>query len=189
MSNRSLGNIKHKSADGYLLKWLKTERVFLESDGLGTDCLVTIGYFTKIAADLAHLMNFRDHLANQLLLIDIDTDTAVDLTPHLKEAQLEVMLNGDEYATILPEFEIYRMRLTHGREPSQVMTDVLGVKVRREIPNYLANFSQEWHPIHTMINAMEYSCRKVQSTYSDRRPTSKFSRTTIFFDNGGYYTG
>ncbi len=128
MSNCSLGNIKHKSADGYLLKWLKTERVFLESDGLGTDRPVTIGYFTKIAADLAHLTNFRDHLANQLLLIDIDTDTAVDLAPHLKEAQLEAMSNGDEYATILPEFEIYRTRLTHGREPSQVMTDVLGIK-------------------------------------------------------------
>ncbi len=128
MSNRSLGNIKHKSADGHLLKWLKTARVFLESDGLGIERPVTIGYFTKIAADLTHLTNFRDHLANQLLLIDIDAETAVDLAPHLKEAQLEAMSNGDEYATILPEFEIYRTRLTHGRDPSKVTTDVLGIK-------------------------------------------------------------
>jgi len=128
MSNRSIGNIKFKSVDAHLLTWLKKERVFLEADGLGTDRPVTIGYFTKIAADITHLANFRDHLANQLLLIDIDAETAVDLTPHLKEAQLEAMSNGDEYATILPEFEIYRTRLTHGREPSQVMTDVLGIK-------------------------------------------------------------
>ncbi len=128
MSNRSLGNIKHKSADGHLLKWLKTEHVFIESDGLGTDRPVTIGYFTKIAADITHLANFRDHLTNQLLLIDIDAETAVDLAPHLKEAQLEAMSNGDEYTTILPEFEIYRTCLTHGREPSQVMTEVLGIK-------------------------------------------------------------
>jgi len=102
MSNRSIGNIKFKSTDGHLLNWLKKEKVFLKSDGLGTDHLVTIGYFTKIAADIIHLTNFQDHLANQLLLIDIDAETAVDLAPHLKEAQLEAMSNGDEYATILP---------------------------------------------------------------------------------------
>jgi len=128
MSSRSLGSIKFKSKEGHLLTWLKNEKVFLESDGLGTDRPVTLGYLTKIAADITHLKNFRDHLANQLMLIDIDADTAVDLAPHLKEAQIEAMSNGDEYAAILPEFEIYRTRLTHGREPSQVTTDVLGIK-------------------------------------------------------------
>ncbi len=128
LSNRSLGSIKFKSNEGHLLAWLKKERIFIESDGLGTERPIMIGYFTKIAADITHLTNFRDHLANQLLLIDIDADTAVDLAPHLKEAQLEAMSNGDEYATILPEFEIYRTRLSHGREPSQVMMDVLGIK-------------------------------------------------------------
>ncbi len=62
------------------------------------------------------------------MLIDIDADTAIDLAPHLKEAQLEAMTNGNEYVTILPSFEIYRTRITHGREPNQVSTDVLGVK-------------------------------------------------------------
>jgi len=38
------------------------------------------------------------------------------------------MSNGDEFVTILPEFEIYRTHLSHGREPMQVKTDVLGVK-------------------------------------------------------------
>jgi len=109
-------------------------------DGLGTDCPVTIGYFTKIAADITHLTNFRDHLANKLLLIDIDAETAVDLAPHLKEAQLEAMSNGDEYATILPEFEIYRTRLTHGREPSQVMTDVLGIKCAPQDAKLMTKF-------------------------------------------------
>ncbi len=55
MSNRSIGNIKFKSNDGHLLAWLKKERVFIESDGLGTDRPVTIGHFTKIAADFTHL--------------------------------------------------------------------------------------------------------------------------------------
>jgi len=84
LSNRSLGNIKFRSADGHLLAWLKKERIFLESDTLGIDRPVTVGYFTKIAAHLTHLTNFRDHLANQLLMVDIDGDTAVNLAPYLK---------------------------------------------------------------------------------------------------------
>jgi len=127
LSNRSLSHIKFQSKEGHLLAWLKQQRIFLESDGLGTDCPVTIGYFTKIAADLTHLANFRDHLANQLMLVDIDSETAIALAPHLKEAQSEAMSNGDE-CSILPEFEVYRTHLTHGRAPSQVKTDVLGVK-------------------------------------------------------------
>jgi len=106
LSNQSLSNIKFKSNDGHLLAWLKQQRVFIESDGLGTDCPVTIGYFTNIAADLTHLANFCDHLANQLMMVDLDSAMAVELAPHLKEEQLEAMTNGDEYVT-LPEFEIY----------------------------------------------------------------------------------
>jgi len=127
LSNRSLSHIKFQSKEGHLLAWLKQQRIFLESDGLGTDRPVTIGYFTKIAADLTHLANFHDHLANQLMLVELDSATAIALAPHLKEAQSEAMSNGDECST-LPEFEVYRTHLTHGRTLSQVKTDVLGVK-------------------------------------------------------------
>jgi len=128
MSNRSLGRIKFRSNENHLLKWLKQEHVFLESDALGTEQPITIGYFTKIAVNMTHLANFRDHLVNQLMLIDINVATAIDLTPYLITEQLEAMSNGDEFVTPLPEFEIYRMHLSHGREPAQVKTDVLGVK-------------------------------------------------------------
>jgi len=128
LSNRSLGNIKFRSSDNHLLAWLKQERVFIESNGLGTEQPVTIGYFTKIAADMTHLANFRDHLVNQLMLVEIDATTAIDLAPHLKNAQLDAMSNGDDFVPILLEFEIYRTHLSHGREPAQVKTDVLGVK-------------------------------------------------------------
>jgi len=102
--------------------------VFLESDSLGIERPVIIGYFTKIAPTITHLANFRDYLVNQLMLVEIDAATAVELAPHLKQAQIDAMLNGDEYIPILPDFEIYRTRLTHGREPSQVSMDVLGIK-------------------------------------------------------------
>jgi len=102
--------------------------VFIEADSLGTDRPVTIGYFTKIEPKLTHLTNFRDHLATQLMMIELDTETAVNLAPHLKPTQLEAMSNGDDFIPSLPNFEVYRTRITHGRDPSKVTTNVIGVK-------------------------------------------------------------
>jgi len=62
------------------------------------------------------------------MLVNIDADTVVELAPHLKQEQLDAMLSGNNFIPILPEFEVYCMRLSHGQENSQVLTDVLGVK-------------------------------------------------------------
>jgi len=75
---------------------------------LGTGRLVTIGYFTKIAPTLTHLSNFHHYLIDQLMLVELDADTAVNLAPHLKQEQIDAMSNGDDYIPILPEFVIYR---------------------------------------------------------------------------------
>jgi len=139
-SNRSLSKIKFQSNGGNLLAWLKKERVFLESDKLGIDRPVTIGHFTKIDSTITHLANFRDYLANQLMLVEIEADEAVELAPHLKQAQLEAMTNGDAFIPILPDFEIYRTHLSHGRAPSQVRTDVLGVKCAARDAKLLGEF-------------------------------------------------
>jgi len=74
------------------------------------------------------------------MLIDIDADTAVELAPHLKTAQLEAMTNGDEFVPILPPFEVYRTTITHGRAPTQVATDVLGVKSAPKDAKLLVEF-------------------------------------------------
>jgi len=102
LSTRTLGQIKFQSTADNHLAWLKKECVFLELDQLGTARPVTISYFTKIEPTLTHLANFHDHLVSQLLLVDIDADTAVKLAPHLKQAQLNAMSNGDDYVPILP---------------------------------------------------------------------------------------
>jgi len=81
LSNQLLSNIKFNSPDSNLLVWLKKECICLESDSLGVDKLVTVGCFVKIAPELTHLANFHDHLANQLMMIDINTNTAVKLAP------------------------------------------------------------------------------------------------------------
>jgi len=128
LSNQSLSNIKFKSNENYLLVWLKKECVFVESDSLGIKSPMTIGYFKKIVPALTHLANFRDHLTNQLMLVKIKADTTIELTPHLKQAQLDAMTNCDKFVPILPNFEVYKTKTSHGWAPTQVMMEVIGVK-------------------------------------------------------------
>ncbi len=108
LSDRTLSSIKFKSLNNNLLAWLKQACVFIESDSLGTDRPATIGFLTKIATNITHLPNLRDHIVNQLMLIEIDAATAVSLAPHMKQTQIEAMSNGDEFIPILPNFELYR---------------------------------------------------------------------------------
>jgi len=74
------------------------------------------------------------------MLLDVDADTAIGLAPHLKEAQLEAMPNGNEYIPILPPFKLYQMKITHGRELNQVSTDVIGVKGKPNDAKLLSEF-------------------------------------------------
>jgi len=140
LSNCSISNIKFNSMDNHLLAWLKKEHIFVESDSLGIERPTTIGYFTKIVPDITHLTNFRNHLVNQLMMIDITANTAVKLAPHLKQAQLDIMTNGNKYIPILPNFEIYKMWLSHGCAPSQIKTHVLGVKCEPRDAKLLGKF-------------------------------------------------
>jgi len=139
-SDRTLGSIKHRSTSNHLLAWIKKERIFVESDLLGTDRPRTVGYFTKIAPDITHLANLQEHLTNQLMLVEMDAETAVELAPHLKDQQLDAMTNGDDYIPILPNFQLYRTHLTHGSAPNQISTDVIGVKAAPQDAKLLSEF-------------------------------------------------
>jgi len=114
--------------------------VFVESNSLGTECPVTIGYFTKLALDLTHLTNLHENLVNQLMLTEIKVNLALELVPHLKMAQIDAMSNGDKYVLILPNFEVYKTRLSHGHAPSQTTTEVIGVKCTLKDAKLLGKF-------------------------------------------------
>jgi len=58
----------------------------------------------------------------------------------MKQTQLDAMSSGDEFVPILPEFKIYRTCLSHGREPSKVSTEVLGVKTAPHDAKLLSKF-------------------------------------------------
>jgi len=74
------------------------------------------------------------------MLVELDATTVVELAPHLKSQQLEAMSNGDEYIPILPQFQVYRTRLTHGSAPTQITTDVIGIKSAPKDAKLLGKF-------------------------------------------------
>jgi len=140
LSNHSLGSIKFHSTDSHLLAWLKKAKVFIEADSLSTEHPLTVSYLTKIDPMVTHLANFREHLINQLMLIEIDAETVIDLAPHLKSTQLEAMSNGDKLTAILPPFELYKTWLSHGCDPTKITMEVIGVKGKPKDAKLLGEF-------------------------------------------------
>jgi len=125
LSNWSLGNIKFNSKDNYFLAWLKQACIFIKSNSLGTDCLTTIGYFTKIAPELTNLVNFCEHLINQLMLIEIAAETTVYLLliSNTHSSKWWQMAMTTFWSSLT-----YHTWLSHSREPLKVTMDVLGIK-------------------------------------------------------------
>jgi len=74
------------------------------------------------------------------MLVEINATMAIKLVPHLKQQQIDTMTNGNDFIPILPEFEIYRTRISHGHNKDQVSTDVLGVKSSLKDAKLLGKF-------------------------------------------------
>jgi len=106
------------------------------------------------------------------MLIDINTNTAVNLAPHLKEAQLEVMTNGDEYVPILPNFTGCGSLMDVLHLKSQLTS--LELKACHKTPNYLASSSCKWPLTQAATIAMTPFYQKEQFTYLAHKCTNKF---------------
>jgi len=75
-----------------------------------------------------------------MMLIEIVAANAIALVLYLKAMQLDAMSNGNEFTTILPNFKVYCTRLSHSHTPSQVITDVIGVKCEPRDAKLLTEF-------------------------------------------------
>jgi len=164
--------------------WLKKASVFIESDSLGVNRPVTIGYFTKIDPTLTHLTNFCEQLVTQLMMIDLDAETTITLASHLKQVQLEAMMNGDAFIPILPNFEVYRTWISHGHPTSQVTTDVISVKGVPKDTKLLGKFftrmatktstNQRWS-VSTKRHSQSHRPIHIQTSFEEQQ----FSLTTV----------
>jgi len=180
LSSRTLANIKFHSPETHLLAWLKKAKVFIKSDTLGTEQPTTVGYFTKIDPTIMHLANFREHLINQLMLIEIDAKTVIDLAPHLKQQQLKAMSNGDEFTTILLPFELYKSRISHGPTRRKLLQKLSASRASQRMPSFWKNSLREWHQNSVMTQGTEFFCRKEPFTFWEWKHMLKFLTTTTF---------
>jgi len=172
LSNRMLGSIKFHSTNNHLLAWLKKAKVFVESNSLGTSCPVTIGYLTKLDPSITHLANLHENLTSQLMMIDIDIDTAISLALYLKQMQLNAMSTSDN-VLVLPNFKIFKTRLSHGRVPNKITTEVIGIKGEPKDAKLLGEFFTRLASELSTDPRDGVYLPKAQSTCLASPPTSK----------------
>jgi len=117
-------------------------------------------------------------------MVEIEVETVIKLAPHMKKAQLDAMSNGDDFIPILPEFEIYRTRLTHGHAPTQVTTEVLGVKCEPKDAKLLSKFMMHLAAVTTTDRDGVFLPKGVAyllglETYANALKANEFFLTTI----------
>jgi len=111
-----------------LIDWLKTEKIFIESDSLGITCTTTIGYLTQLHPKLTNCMFLKPLLLEHLEEVVIDPSLACELDPSLTALQTEAMSNGDMFIPAPPPFEIYQTRITCRKDKDKIKMDIIGIK-------------------------------------------------------------
>jgi len=128
LSERTMNAIKFDRQKPQFLEWMKKNKLFVESDSLGLHKVATVGYLTHLHLDLTNRKTLKALLTSALEDIAIAPALAVELDPTLKDLHTEAMSNGDVFVPAVPPFEVYKTRLTHGRDKSQIYTHVIGIK-------------------------------------------------------------
>ncbi len=141
MSNRSMRDIKFDTTTTTkFIDWLKQEKIFIESDFLGITKTTTVGYLTKIHPKLTNRTHLKPLLLSMLEDVVLDPTLACELDPSIKTQHTEAMSNGDFLSVAPPEFEIYKTRITCGRDKDKIATDVLGIKCAQDKGRLLKEF-------------------------------------------------
>ncbi len=109
-SERTINEIKYDKNKPQFLEWLTNQNIFIESDTLGVDKTVTIGYLTKLHPQLTNHMKLRSLLEMALEDIILDPDLATELDPPLTNEHTEAMSNGDLMIPAVPPSNFSRPR-------------------------------------------------------------------------------
>jgi len=101
-SECTINEIKFDKNKPQFLEWLTNQNIFIESDTLGADKTITIGYLTKLHPQLTNRTKLKSLLETALEDIVLDPNLATDLDPSLKDARTEAMSNGDLMIPAVP---------------------------------------------------------------------------------------
>jgi len=112
----------------------------VESDTLGVNRTISIGYLACLHLQYTNKANLKELLKIAFEDVHIDPALAVELDPTLKPLQTTARANGDDFITPLPPFELYKTKITHGRDVSKVSTDTIGIKCAMNKARLLKEF-------------------------------------------------
>jgi len=153
-SERTIRDIKFDSTKTTkLIDWLAKEQIFIESDSLGIKKTATVGYLTKLHPRLTSRTNLKPIMIEELSEIIIDPTLACELDPSQKQLNTDAMSNGDLFIPVLPEFELFKTTISHGRDTARVKTDVIGIKCAVDKARLLKEFFAQ------LCNPMEMDTR------------------------------
>jgi len=139
-SECTLRDIKFDKTKKSFLDWLTNEKVFVESDALGVSRTISIGYLARLHPQYTNKTNLKNLLQIAFEDVHIDPKLAVELDPSVKPLQTTAAANGDTFVTPLPPFELYKTKITHGRDKDKVSTDIIGIKCAAEKARLLKEF-------------------------------------------------
>jgi len=123
-----------------LLDWHKKHKIFIKSDSLGITKTATIGYLSKLHPHLTNHQNLKPILEEALSNIVINPALAIKLDPMLKSMQEEAITNGNMFIPPIPQFEVYLMQLSYGRNMNRVETDIISIKCSAAKAHLLREF-------------------------------------------------
>jgi len=149
LSERTIREIKFYKTNTAFMTWMKKEKIFIESDSLGVTKTTSIGYLANLHPTLTNRSTLKQLLTVALEDIVIDAKLAVELDPELKLAHDSATANGDTFIPTVPHFEIYKTRITTGRDNDKVKTDIIGIKCAAAKAKLLKEFyAQLASPAH-----------------------------------------
>jgi len=133
-------DIKFNTMKPTFMLWMKEEKIFIESNSLSIAKTRKVGYLANLHPTLMNCTNLKQLLHSALDDIVIDPQLAVELNPELKTLQTEVMTNGDLFIPNIPPFELYKTKITTGRDKEKVKTNVIGIKCTADKAKLMKEF-------------------------------------------------
>jgi len=100
----------------------------------------SIGYLVRLHPQYTNKTNLKHLLHIAFDDVHIDPKLAAELDPSIKPLQMAAAANGDTFVTPLPPFELYKMKITHGRDKDKVLTDIIGIKCAADKVRLLKEF-------------------------------------------------
>jgi len=97
-------------------------------DALGISQIISIGYLAHLHPQYTNKTNLKELLNVAFEDVHLNLKLVAELDPSLKSLQNAATSNSNVFVTPPPPFELYKTKITHGRDKEKVLMDIIGIK-------------------------------------------------------------